>query len=126
LEAVRDTGVLVRLWGWSGLIWALSISTQVLGLRAMGVDVDPLVPPLLVAVHMAGHIVPTLPMQLGVHHYLTVLTLSAFGVAPSQALSSAILLHLVVYLPMILGGALGFWVEGCDWGAAAPDPRGRS
>ncbi len=124
LHALRDTRAQVQLWGWSVLIWILAVSTNALTFRAIDLDVGLLAPPLLLAVHMAGYIVPTSPMQLGVHHYLTVLTLALFGVEQNVALSCAVLLHLVVYLPMIVGGVLGLWVENYDLGKLVMASRG--
>ena len=55
-----------------------------LTLRAVHLEVSPLLPPLLLVVLMAGSVVPASPMRLGVFHYSCVLTLSMFGVEPDQ------------------------------------------
>lgn len=116
LSALRDVSVLVQLCAWSLFIWALSTLTNFLVLQAVGLRVSPLAPPLLLAVQMAGGIVPTTFMQLGVHHYLSMSTLAIFGVEQSVALVFAVLLHLVVYVPVVIGGVLGLWLENLTLG----------
>jgi len=101
------------------------VATNALTFQAIDLDVVPLVSPLLLVVLMAGVILPTSPIQLGVFHYLCVLTLSVFGVEQNVALSYAILLHLVVYLPIVAGGVLGLWVENYELGKLLTVSQGR-
>ena len=126
LEALDRAEVHVRLWGWSGLIWALAAATNALTFRAIGLSVPPVAAPLLLIVLMAGGIVPSAPLQLGVFHYLCVLTLSLLGVAQDAALSYAILLHLVVYLPITVGGVLGLWWTNYDLAKVHALPQNRT
>jgi len=121
LGALRNIRVQTQLWTVSIVIWGLAIATNTLVFWAAGLDVDALASPLLLVVLMAGAILPTSPLQLGVFHYLCVLTLSLFGVGQSVALSYAVLLHLVVYLPIVLGGVLGLWVENPIWPGVEAD-----
>jgi hypothetical protein len=123
LSALRNAQVELQLWGWSVLIWMLAVATNALIQRAVHLDVSPLASPLLLVVLMAGTILPTSPMQIGVFHYLCVLTLTLFGVGQDVALSYAFLLHLVVYLPIIVGGVLGPWVQGFEPGEQAMATR---
>jgi uncharacterized protein (TIRG00374 family) len=52
-----------------------------------------------------GNIPPSAPGKVGIFEYATILALSVFAVEKTQALSYALLLHLVAYLPkIILGG----------------------
>jgi len=107
LRALHNGWVQAQLWGWSLLIWLIAILTNALVFWSLHQSFDPLAPPLLLAVLMSGAILPTSPLQLGVFHYLCIITLSLFGVAQSTALGYAVLLHLVVYLPIIIGGLWG-------------------
>jgi uncharacterized protein (TIRG00374 family) len=118
LGALRDTRVQVQLWAASVLVWVLGAVTNVLVLWALDLHIDPLASPLLLVVLMAGAILPTSPLQLGVFHYLCVITLSLFGVSQTVALSYALLLHLVVYLPIVIGGVLGIWLG--PWSKEGP------
>jgi uncharacterized membrane protein YbhN (UPF0104 family) len=126
LGALRDALVQARLWGWSVLIWLLAVGTNSLVFRALDLEVSTLASPLLLVVLMTGAVVPTSPLQLGVFHYLCVLTLAIFGLERNVALSYAVLLHLVVYLPIVIGGVLGLWVGDFDLGRAGMVLRGRS
>ena len=107
LEALRKGWVQAQLWGWSLLIWTIAVLTNVLVFWTLHQSFDPLAPPLLLAVLMSGAILPTSPLQLGVFHYLCIITLSLFGMAQGTALGYAVLLHLVVYLPIVIGGFFG-------------------
>jgi uncharacterized protein (TIRG00374 family) len=110
LGALRNMQVQAQLWGASILVWGLGALTNTLVLSALDLEVDPLASSLLLVVLMAGAILPTSPLQLGVFHYLCVLTLSLFGVGQNAALSYGLLLHVVVYLPIVVGGVLGIWL----------------
>ena len=74
-------------------------------------ELSPLAPfVILVAIHL-GALFPTAPAQIGVFHYLCILSLVPFGVESSVALSYGVVLHLVVYLPIAILGSLGLWRE---------------
>lgn len=53
-----------------------------------------------------GNIPPSAPGKVGIFEYATILALSAFAVDKTQALSYALLLHLVAYLPKIIIGGV--------------------
>jgi uncharacterized protein (TIRG00374 family) len=115
LRALRHVAVQARLWAWSVLVWALGIATNALVFRVLDLTVHPLASPLLMVVLMTGAILPTSPLQVGVFHYLCVVTLSLFGVERNVALSYAVVLHLVVHVPIVLGGVLGLWAGNYDF-----------
>lgn len=56
----------------------------------------------------AGLSLPALPGKVGVFEYACVLALGQFGIDQSRALSYGILLHVIVYLPVIVFGLLSF------------------
>jgi uncharacterized protein (TIRG00374 family) len=116
LRALRHPNVQLRLWAWSVLIWMLAVATNVLTLRAVNLEVSPLLPLILLVVLMAGAVLPASPMRLGVFHYSCVLTLSLFRVEPDAALSYAVLLHLIIFVPIVVGAVLGLWVRNYDLG----------
>ncbi len=117
LKGLQDVGVQAQLWGWSALIWLLAALTNELVLWAVHLQGNPLVSPLLLVVMMTGAIMPTSPLQIGVFHYLCIITLGVFGIGQSAALTYALLLHAVVYLPIVAGGVLGLWIENYDLGS---------
>ena len=55
--------------------------------------------------------IPTTPGRIGLFHYLCVITLTIFGAEPEAALGYALVLHVVTYLPMAVGGPIGLWLE---------------
>jgi uncharacterized protein (TIRG00374 family) len=118
LGALRDSHVQAELWAASVAVWGLATLTNMLVFAALDLHIDLLASALLVVVLMAGAILPTSPLQLGVFHYLCMITLSLFGVSQTVALSYALLLHLVVYLPIVVGGVLGIWLG--SWLKEAP------
>ncbi len=111
LGALQTGKVQLALWGLTAAIWGIATSTNALVFRAMDLHISPLAAPLLLVVLMVGAILPTSPLQVGVFHYLCILTLGFFGVGQSVALSYAVLLHLLVMVPIALGGVVGLWLE---------------
>jgi len=124
LKSLRDWGAQAQLWGWSILIWLLAVLTNELVLWAVHLQGNPLISPLLLVVLMTGAIMPTSPLQIGVFHYLCIITLGVFGIDQSHALTYALLLHMIVYLPILVGGVLGLWIENYDLGSLAASSRG--
>lgn len=59
-----------------------------------------------------GHIPPSLPGKLGVFEYATILALGLFGVTKGVALSYALVLHVLAYLPKILLGMV--FIQGVE------------
>jgi uncharacterized protein (TIRG00374 family) len=116
LEGMGDlhqVGILAGGLGWSLLIWALAAGTNYVLLGAFRLEQQvPVVASIviLVAIHL-GSLLPTAPAQIGVFHYLCLVSLAAFGVQRSAALSYAVVLHVAVYLPTIILGSLGLWRE---------------
>ena len=64
---------------------------------------------LLLAIQV-GNIPPSVPGKIGIFEYAVILALSVFSISKSQALSYAIMLHLVAYLPKITIGT--FFISG--------------
>lgn len=57
-------------------------------------------------VRQIGNIPPSAPGKVGIFEYTVILALSVFAVPKSQALSYAVILHAVAYLPKILLGLI--------------------
>jgi uncharacterized protein (TIRG00374 family) len=111
-RAVGERPVQVRLWTSTAAIWVLAGLVNYFGFRAVALQV-PLTGGLLLAVtEIAGTQLAYTPAAIGIYHSIAILTLAPFGVGPAEALSAALLLHLVVYLPILIGGLTGVWWEG--------------
>jgi uncharacterized protein (TIRG00374 family) len=104
LDVWRDRRAVLALAGWSTLIWAMTVMLNQLLLWSLGIDVPLAAPLLLLVVLQIGVRVPSSPGSIGVFHYLSVLTLTLFGVERDLAFSYGVLLHLVTYLPPSLLG----------------------
>jgi len=104
LSVWRDRRAILALAGWSAGIWGMTVLLNQLLLWSLGIDVPLTAPLLLLVVLQVGVRVPSSPGSIGVFHYLSVLTLSLFGIEKDLALSYGVLLHLVTYLPPSLLG----------------------
>ena len=95
---------LAQFWTLSVAILLLAASTNYLVFLAFDLDL-PLVAALtLLVVVQAGTTAVSVPGNIGVFHYLTALTLGAFGVEWNVAVAYAVLLHVVALGPKILLG----------------------
>ena len=104
LDVWKDWRAVLSLAGWSMLIWAMTVLLNQLLLWSLGIDIPLVAPLLLLVVLQIGVRVPSSPGSIGVFHYLSVLTLTLFGVEKDLAFSYGVLLHLVTYLPPSLLG----------------------
>lgn len=111
LEPLKDWRAMAGLLLLSLIVWALALSTNVLTLAAMNMSLPPWVSALLLVVLQVGSSIPTSPGRIGVFHYLCILTLALVAVDRSTALGFALVLHLIVYAPMIILGTLFMWRE---------------
>ncbi len=115
LGVLRQPRLLAGLLAWSLGVWLLSALTYYLVLRAMGLSLPIWASLLLLVVLQAGVAVPSSPGQIGVFHYLAILSLSVFGVAKDVSLGAGVVLHLVIYAPIALIGAWCLWRENLPW-----------
>lgn len=112
LQALRAWPVQWRLWVLSVLIWLLAGLVNHFAFRAVRLDLPFAAGLLLALTEISGTNVAYTPAALGVYHSICILTLSLFGVSFAPALSAALLLYLIVYAPIVLGGLLSVWFEG--------------
>jgi len=115
LDALRNPRVHAAAWGWSLLIWALMGGSVYMFMLAFDLAVPATVAILLVSVLNLGMIIPSSPGYIGVYHFLAVQTLGPFGVAPSLAMSFAIILHLANFGSLSLGGLICMVREGLSF-----------
>lgn len=116
LDVWRNGRAVAVLAGWSMLIWAITVLLNQLLLWSLGIQVPPIVPALLLVVLQIGVRLPSSPGSVGVFHYLAIVTLSWFNVEKSLALSYAVILHLVTYLPASLLGLFYLYRTGYSLG----------
>jgi uncharacterized protein (TIRG00374 family) len=104
LEVWRSGWTVLALVAWSAFLWAITVVLNQLLLWSLGIAAPLLAPFLLLVVLQLGVRLPSSPGSIGVFHYLSVLTLSLFGVDKNVALGYGVLLHLVTFLPASLLG----------------------
>ena len=83
-----------------------AVSTNLLVFRAFDLQVPLVTGLVLLVVLQIGTTVVSVPGNVGVVHYLTVLTLGALNVPRSEALAVAVVLHAVSIGPKVLLGAI--------------------
>jgi len=85
-------------------------------LWALGIHVPWVAAPLVLGVLQWGTEVPSAPGNIGVFHYLCLLTLGVFGVEPSLAFTYGVVLHvLIMVLPTFIGLACLWSVRASIW-----------
>jgi uncharacterized membrane protein YbhN (UPF0104 family) len=111
LGALRRPHSLAALTTLTVLIWGLAWWTNQLAAQALGLSLPPGAALLVLMALQIGISLPSLPGRLGVFEYVCILALQSFGIDPEIGLSYGILLHVVVYLPIIVAGlpAVWFW-----------------
>lgn len=70
-----------------------------------------------------GIMIPSSPGFIGTYHYLCQQGLALFGVAETDALSFAIVLHISNYIPMTLVGFYYFWKENMHFSEALAEKK---
>jgi uncharacterized protein (TIRG00374 family) len=100
---------------WSAGVWGLAALTNVLLLAALGIDAPHWSTWLVLVVGYLANFLPTVPAQVGVFEYASVLALTVVGIDPEPALAFALLLHLLVYAPPAVLGPASMALEGASW-----------
>jgi uncharacterized protein (TIRG00374 family) len=115
LEVFRQPGKLFWVLVWSVVSWTLAVSTNSLVFLAFGLRLTQWASLFLCVVLQAGIAIPSSPGRIGVFHYLALITLIYLGVDKETALSTGVVLHLVVVGPVGLVGMLCLWLEKVTW-----------
>jgi uncharacterized protein (TIRG00374 family) len=95
----------LRIWVWSWTAWLGAFAINYLLMRALNIDAPVTVAVLLTCTTNLAMLIPSSPGYIGVFHAAATLSLAPFGIGPANALSFAILAHLVNVVPVSLLGA---------------------
>jgi uncharacterized membrane protein YbhN (UPF0104 family) len=106
LDAWRSAGHAGSVLAWTIVIFILAAAGNQLMLRAFDLHLPLSAGFAILVVLQAGSVPPSLPGRLGIYNYLTVLTLSLYGVGRTEAATYSIALYVVAYVPKILLGAM--------------------
>jgi len=117
VHMVRSPRAMAGLAAWSLLAFLSGAGTNWLVARALGLPLSLQASLLLLAVLQISAVVPlpTSPGRVGLFHYLCIITLSIYGISREISLGYGLVLHVIVYLPMMVGGPLGIWAESLQW-----------
>ena len=126
LAVVRDPSNLARALAWSFVLWPLiAFQTWIVSV-ALGVNVPPSGALLLIALLVVGVAVPTPGAVGGFHEAYRIGAMSFFGADNDHAVSAAIVLHAVGFVPTLVVGAVLMAQEGLTLsglGAAAQQAK---
>ena len=109
LDVWREKDKSLQLWGWSIAVWGITVLLNYFTLLALHIPAPFIAAVVLLVVLQAGIRIPSSPGNVGVFHYLSVLSLSLFSVDKAAAVSYGIVLHLLNFLPQSLLGVLYLW-----------------
>lgn len=99
--------VLFRVLAWSIVIWLFYGMVNYILMATIDITPSILAAFFLLVVLQLGVAIPSSPGRIGVYHYLCVLALAVFGVDGAQAVSYAVILHLIsVVVPIAMGAIL--------------------
>jgi uncharacterized protein (TIRG00374 family) len=110
LDILQNRTDVLKLAFLTALIWGTAILNNYIVLLAFDIQLPWVVPLMLLIALQAGITIPSLPGSIGIFEFICVLTLGYFGIDDATALSYGILLHVIVYLPVIAGGLISFWM----------------
>lgn len=112
---LRQSGALVPAMLLTVLIWLAAASTNYCLFKALGLPLSVAAALLVLVTGHLGALIPVVPGQLGVFHYLTVLALGTFGIGREVAMPYAVMLHVLVYATIAGLGLGGLWWLSTDW-----------
>lgn len=126
LAVVREPSHLARALAWSFVLWLLIAAQTWIVSVALGVNMPPSGSLLLIALLVVGVAVPTPGAVGGFHEAYRIGATSFFGADNDHAVSAAIVLHAVGFVPTLIAGAVLMAQEGLTLsglGAAAKQAK---
>lgn len=126
LAVVREPSRLARALAWSFVLWLLIAGQTWIVSVALGVNMPPSGALLMIALLVVGVAVPTPGAVGGFHEAYRIGATSFFGADNDHAVSAAIVLHAVGFVPTLIAGAVLMAQEGLSLsglGAAAKQAK---
>jgi glycosyltransferase 2 family protein len=112
VQTSARSGELVRVAGWSFVVWVLSALAIILVLTALDVPVPWIAGVFALVVINLGGSIPASPGAIGVYHYLFVLAMSVWITDPSVALGTAVVSHALGVVVSVALGIVGLVRQG--------------
>jgi len=113
---IMRTHMGILIIGISFFGWILVFITAWTAAEALRLDVPLVAIMFAVVVTTMGMLIPSSPGYIGVFHYLTVVSLSSFGISKDTSLALALLWHAVNYLTLSASGYIALWIHGTSLG----------
>ena len=104
LDVLRKRSSFFPLVFLTVLIWASGMFVNHLVLLAFDLHLPWTASLLLLVALQVGILIPSVPGKIGVFEYICIQSLAVYGIGQTAALSYGILLHAVVFLPIVLLG----------------------
>jgi len=115
LAALGSWRSAVGVGAWSLAVWLSAAVQFYVVMRAAGLDLPFPAALIVLCFTSLGMVVPSSPGYVGVFEYLTVISLSLFGVSRDVALGYALVLHAFSYLALAVLGISAAWIEGYSY-----------
>jgi glycosyltransferase 2 family protein len=120
VAALGRPGPAARLLAFSAATWLAVGFVLLLGMKALAVDTGYDAALFVMVATTFGIFVPASPGAFGVYHAIAIGVLTGvFGVDKSIAVSYALVIHLVIYLPPVLIGSIFLWLRRDAWQSAS-------
>lgn len=97
------------------LVWLLGLVTNYCLFMALGLPPSVLGALLLLVVHYLAVLIPGVPAQVGLFHYVTILALGTLDVGRELSMPYAVVLHALIYGTMMVLGVGSLWWLSIDW-----------
>jgi uncharacterized protein (TIRG00374 family) len=108
LVLLKDPGRWTQAVMYSLLLWSTSLYQVELVEHAVGFDLPPIAPFLVLAMASLGVMIPSAPGFIGTFHLSVQYAFVFYGIDKEAALSAAILWHAALFFPTVLLGLLSF------------------
>jgi glycosyltransferase 2 family protein len=117
LAGLRSPARLLGVIAFSYLAWMVEAAVYWLVALAFGLPLAYPVMLMVVGVANLAGLIPASPGQIGVYEFFVAAVLMAVGVANAQAKAYALVVHMVIWLPVTLAGAVLLLRQGLGFGA---------
>ncbi len=114
-SVLSNPRIAAELISWSVVIWLTVGLVVFLGMEAFGIHEGFEAALFLVVATTFGFLIPSSPGAFGIYHGIVIATLEGFGVDHSLAVSYALVIHMVFYLPPMFIGVGFLWKERRLW-----------
>lgn len=119
LRVVQHKKNMVIIFFYSILVWLVEALTYYVISLSFNIDLPVYVFIITVVIVNLGILIPSAPGYIGSFEFFTISSLAIFSIENSTALSYAIILHAVLFLPITLVGLYYFWKENMNLSEAA-------